>query len=69
MTHHQTRKTHCPNNHPYTPDNTYIDPRGYRNCRTDGQANTARPATRHLSKRRSTMNDVEYGRAGLGVGS
>lgn len=22
MTHHQTRKTHCPNNHPYTPDNT-----------------------------------------------
>ena len=19
MTHHQTRKTHCPNNHPYTP--------------------------------------------------
>lgn len=32
MTHHQTRKTHCPNNHPYTPDNTYIDPRGYRNC-------------------------------------
>lgn len=25
MTHHQTRKTHCPNNHPYTPDNRACD--------------------------------------------
>ena len=44
-------------------------PHQRRTWRTNGQANTARPATRHLSKRRSTMNDVEYGRAGLGVGS
>lgn len=27
-------KTHCPRNHEYTPDNTYVSPRGQRNCRT-----------------------------------
>lgn len=25
--------THCPNGHQYTPENTYTDPRGWRNCR------------------------------------
>lgn len=27
-------KTHCPKRHPYAPDNTYINPRGSRECRT-----------------------------------
>lgn len=27
-------KTHCPQEHPYTPENTYINPRGARECRT-----------------------------------
>jgi hypothetical protein len=35
-----TRKAlapHCPNNHEYTPENTYIDPSGNRNCRQCAQ--------------------------------
>lgn len=26
--------THCPKNHEYTPENTYVDGRGYKHCRT-----------------------------------
>lgn len=32
-THASTKKTHCPQQHPYTPENTLID-RGQRKCRT-----------------------------------
>lgn len=28
------RKTHCPQAHPYSGDNLYVDPRGGRHCRT-----------------------------------
>lgn len=28
------RKTHCPHGHPYSPENTYTRPPGYRVCRT-----------------------------------
>lgn len=28
------RKTHCKNGHAFTPENTYVTPRGTRNCRT-----------------------------------
>jgi hypothetical protein len=28
------RKTHCPSDHPYDEDNTYVDPSGARECRT-----------------------------------
>jgi len=27
-------KTHCPQGHPYDDENTYVNPRGSRNCRT-----------------------------------
>ena len=27
-------KTHCAQGHQYIPDNTYVDPLGYRHCRT-----------------------------------
>jgi len=28
-----TRKTHCKHGHPFTQESTYIDPRGFRNCK------------------------------------
>jgi hypothetical protein len=34
-THHEASKTHCPQNHPYSAENTYIEPAtGKRNCRS-----------------------------------
>ena len=30
---HMKRKTHCPQGHPYSGKNLYINPRGKRNCR------------------------------------
>lgn len=30
-------KTHCTHGHEYTADNTYLNPRGYRECRTCGR--------------------------------
>lgn len=32
-THAQVAKTHCPNGHEYTPDNTYLEKLGHRKCR------------------------------------
>jgi hypothetical protein len=32
--HHYALKTHCPRGHEYTPENTYLDKRGSRNCRS-----------------------------------
>lgn len=29
----QAAKTHCPRGHAYTPENTYLSKRGWRNCR------------------------------------
>lgn len=26
-------KTHCPQGHPYSPENTYVNPQGSRECR------------------------------------
>ena len=34
--------THCPQNHDYTPENTYTDPQGIRHCRTCGRAASTR---------------------------
>ena len=30
----RARRMHCPNGHAYTPANSYLDPRGFRQCRT-----------------------------------
>ncbi len=30
----KSARTHCQHGHPYTPENTYIRPEGYRCCRT-----------------------------------
>lgn len=30
----ETLKTHCPHGHPYNTDNTHINPKGHRVCRT-----------------------------------
>lgn len=35
-------KTHCPKGHAYTEDNTYVNPRGSRVCRTCKQARARR---------------------------
>ena len=32
--HYNTRKTYCPNGHPYSGDNLYVNPSGSRVCRT-----------------------------------
>lgn len=31
--HYQQKKTHCPNGHTYSEDNTYVNPKGSRCCR------------------------------------
>lgn len=31
--HRESRKSICPHGHPYSEDNTYVDPRGRRQCR------------------------------------
>lgn len=30
--HPESRKTHCPYNHPYSEDNTYVNSKGFRRC-------------------------------------
>ncbi len=45
VTHRQRAKTHCPRNHPYDEDNTYISAKGHRRCRAcDTELNRARRA-------------------------
>lgn len=36
------RKAHCPQGHPYTPENTYFCPKGRRECRTCRQVASAK---------------------------
>jgi hypothetical protein len=31
--HYERNVTHCPKGHEYTPENTYVDPKGKRRCR------------------------------------
>lgn len=43
---HWRAKTHCPQGHEYTADNTYIETYGARRCRTCVRAKSARRKTR-----------------------
>lgn len=36
------KKTHCPQGHPYSPENTYLTPIGGRSCRTCRRERSAR---------------------------
>lgn len=40
--HSQSRKTHCPSGHPYSLENTYVNPSGVRNCRECFKRHSAR---------------------------
>lgn len=50
-TDHEVKKTHCPQGHPYSPENTYVY-RNRRNCRTCSAAHKAayraRKAAEHI---------------------
>lgn len=46
-------RTHCPQDHEYTPENTYINPRGSRTCRTC----TSKARQRWQAKRRLDESD------------
>ena len=45
------RKTHCPQGHPYSPENTYIQPKGSRACRVCMRAAAARSAAKRRAER------------------
>lgn len=51
-THHNAKKTHCPQGHPYTLENTSVDSRGIRSCRRCARAADQRyKARKKLSKK------------------
>lgn len=39
-------RTHCPRGHAYTPQNTYVNAKGYRACRACGREHVARKRAR-----------------------
>jgi len=49
---HQTLKTHCPKGHEYTDSNTYINPKGSRECRICKSINRKADRKRNLEKYR-----------------
>lgn len=44
-------RTHCPRNHPFNEENTYIDKRGYKNCRACFREKAAERRARNRSVR------------------
>lgn len=59
-THVQARKTHCPQGHKFTPENTYIGGNGGRNCRTCNSESQARYRQRRRNKRRSDLTKTGH---------
>lgn len=47
---HHSNLTECPRGHPYAGDNLYVDPRGFRHCRTCEKAKNRNPE--YIAKRR-----------------
>ena len=52
VTANHARQTHCTNGHEFTPENTYIRPRGQRSCRECARAAHRRYTRRVLSATR-----------------
>jgi hypothetical protein len=48
----QQAKTHCPEGHPYSPENTYRDPEGHRHCRTCVRKQDRERKRRHRERKR-----------------
>lgn len=53
-THHMANKTHCPQGHEYTPENTYLYPQGRRAC------NECRRAYREANQEKRRRKGREY---------
>lgn len=49
-THNKVRVTHCPQGHEYTPENTYMHPRGSRICRECGRERNRAARRRERTK-------------------
>lgn len=43
----RSAKTHCKRGHPYSPNNTYTDRRGWRKCKTCEQARSLARSPSH----------------------
>lgn len=54
-------KTHCPADHEYTPENTYVNPKsGRRTCRACMKESQARYRIKHLESRRRKDRERKY---------
>ena len=64
-THPTGSKTHCPRNHPYSPENTYIAPgNGGRNCRTCVRERSQELAAQRRAERPAPQPQMSCRRAG-----
>lgn len=52
-------RTHCNRGHEFTPENTYIPPKGGRSCRTCNREAAARTQTTRIERRKRAMIDPE----------
>ena len=54
-------KTHCPQGHEYTPENTYVEPKGSRHCKTCVRTQNAKLGDYRLNWQRNNKDKVhEY---------
>lgn len=49
---YQRDKTHCYRGHPFTPENTYVNPEGHRSCRICGRVNGKRGDEKRRGRRK-----------------
>jgi len=56
---YKRRWTICPNSHPYTPENTKVDARGYRLCRVCERKRGRQAARRQRLRRRGYLPERE----------
>lgn len=71
MPNQNSNKTHCPHNHEYTPENTYVSPKGQRICTTCSRERTRRhreanPEKVRESQRKSYAANPEKNRERAG---